>query len=257
MSTGPVMRNAGLLGRLMVLACFPLAAQVAAQVPWEEFSGRFSASPENGAPPGPWQALGFPVGRKPRPRFDLVQVDGVRVLRVRSEQADGTLVHHLTPAVPSASSVLRWRWRIDQPVAGADLREKNTDDSPLKVCALFDMPLERLGFMERNLLRMARARLQQPLPAATLCYVWDAHLPVGTILPNVYSPRVRYMVLNSGAQAVGQWHSHERPLAQDFMLAFGHESPVVPPLEAIAIGADSDNTHGSSQALVGDMGLTR
>ena len=35
--------------------------------------------------------------------------------------------------------------------------------------------------------------------------------------------------------------------------AFGEETQVVPPLTALAIGADADNTGGNSLVLVGDL----
>jgi hypothetical protein len=162
----------------------------------------------------------------------------------------------LPAAVPDAGTRLRWRWRLDQPLAGADLRRRETDDSPLKVCALFDMPLDRLGLIERNVLRLARSVSGENLPSATLCYVWDATLAPGTLLSNAYSARVRMIVVDSGAQRLGQWTAHTRDLAADFRLAFGHESASVPPLQALLVGADADNTAGYSLGYVGDVTLT-
>lgn len=205
----------------------------------------------DGTAPAPWRLVGLPGGKVPLARFDVTELDGARVLRVRSSASYGTLNH---PAGP-APGVLRWRWRIDEPVAGADLRRKDGDDAPLKLCAMFDLPLDSLGFMERSLMRLARARSAEPLPAATLCYLWDATLPAGTVLPNAYTARVRFMVLDSGAAALGRWQRHERDLAADFQQAFGHESATVPPLVAIVIGADSDNTGGKSLAYLAELVL--
>lgn len=50
--------------------------------------------------------------------------------------------------------------------------------------------------------------------------------------------------------AAGQWVSQRRNIAEDFALLFGQESPALPPLTAVAVGADSDNTRGSSLAYV-------
>lgn len=199
----------------------------------------------------PWRLVGLPGGKVPLARFDVTELDGTRALRVRSSASYGTLNH---PAGP-APGLLRWRWRIDEPVAGADLRRKDGDDAPIKLCALFDLPLEALGLLERSLMRLARARSAEPLPAATLCYLWDATLPAGTVLPNAYTARVRFMVLDSGAAALGRWQRHERDLAADFRQAFGHESATVPPLVAIVVGADSDNTGGRSLAYLADLSL--
>jgi Protein of unknown function (DUF3047) len=121
---------------------------------------------------------------------------------------------------------------------------------------MFDLPLEALGFVERNLMRLARSASGEYLPAATLCYVWDAALPVGTQLPNAYTRRLRWVVLDSG-NAPGQWREHRRNLAADFLANFGDDSGTVPPLLTIVVGADSDNTGNRSTAYVGDLTLVK
>jgi hypothetical protein len=79
---------------------------------------------------------------------------------------------------------------------------------------------------------------------------------VGSALANVYSPRVRYLVVSQGPARPGQWTTVERNLAQDFMAAFGHETTVLPPLLALAVGADTDNTGSTSLSYVGDLRLS-
>ena len=118
------------------------------------------------------------------------------------------------------------------------------------------MPLDKLGLIERNLLRIARGVSDEKLPSATLCCVWDAKLATGTLLPNAYTARVRLIVVNSGEQRLGQWISHERDLAADFKRAFGEESDLVPLLQAVLVGGDADNTGGQSLGWVGDVTLT-
>jgi Protein of unknown function (DUF3047) len=216
------------------------------------------AAEARAAPPATPEApslSAFSTAGGAEPRLERVDLDGQRVLRLRTEAAYGTLVHPLPPAIPAAGATLRWRWRLDQPVAGADLRTRAGDDSALKLCLMFDLPLERLGLWERNLMRLARATSSEPLPAATLCYVWDPSLPAGTLLPNAYSPRVRFLVLDGQGAPLGSWRSHERPIAADFLRAFGHESPTVPPLVAVVAGTDSDNTGGGGLSYLGDVQL--
>lgn len=214
----------------------------------------FSTAPE-GAPPTPWRVVGLPDYKAPVTEFEIRPLDGTRVLQMRADKSYGTLSHALPPRVPGPQTMLQWRWRLDQPLASPNLRRKDGDDAALKVCAMFDMPLERLGFVERNVMRLARSRSGEHLPAATLCYVWEATLRPGTLLPNIYSARVRYLVLNGADAPLRQWSSHSRNLQQDFLKAFGDESPNVPPLLAIVVGADADNTGGTSLAYVGDLSL--
>ena len=240
-------------GRMLVVVCFVLffSEQIKAQ-PAGTLLTPFSSA-ALGAPPPSWRVVG--LLRKKISPMEVVLHDGTPQLRVLTDSSYGMLVHAVVPAVPGPAATLRWRWQLVETLARADLRRKDGDDTALKVCAMFDLPLDKLSFMERNLLRLARAASAEPLPAATLCYVWDTTLPTGTLLPNAFSERVRYLVLNGQEAVVGQWQSHQRYLAADFKLAFGHESATVPPLVAIAIGADADNTKSHSLGYVGDLTL--
>jgi hypothetical protein len=236
----------GLLACLFNLLCAPVSAQTLAPLS--------NASSDKPAPP--WRVVGLPKTGERLTRFDLVMQDGAQVLRISADNAYANLVHELPAVTVGPGSTLRWRWRLDTPLPLADLTRKAGDDVPVKVCALFDLPLTQLGLIERNLLRLARSFSRDYLPAATLCYVWDNKLPVGSELPNVYTRRVRYVVLDSGTAQLKQWVKHERHLHADFLRAFGHESEgLVPPLMAILVGADSDNTDGSSLAYASDFVL--
>ena len=207
-------------------------------------------------PPAPWRVVGLPRSSKPLTHFDLVPLNGHPVLRVQTDRSYANLVHDLPDVALAPGMQLRWHWRLDEPLHGTDLRHRSGDDSPLKVCALFDLPIERLDFVERNLLRAARSMSGEKLPAATLCYVWDASLPAGTLLHNAFTHRLRMIVVDSGEQRLGQWVAHTQDLAADFYRAFGNEAPTVPPLRGLLVGADSDNTAGHSLGYVGDITLS-
>jgi len=196
------------------------------------------------SPPPPWAYAGLPQQQPPPTRFALVPLDGQTVLRVEAERSYGNLLHPL-PGTPAGR--LSWRWRVDRALPAADLRHKAGDDAALKVCAMFELPRERVPFVERQLLRLAESRLGEPLPNATLCYVWDQRLPTGSVLPNAYTRRLRFITLGG---EVGRWQAVSRDLAADFVLAFGDEAPAAPPLRAIALGADADNTGGHSLGFI-------
>lgn len=214
----------------------------------------FSGAPE-GAPPAPWRSVGLPGHKTPLTEFQTVALDGSTVLRVQTRKSYGSLSHALPHRSIGPHTALQWRWRLDHPLASPNLRVKQGDDAALKVCAMFDLPLDRLGFVERNVLRLARLRSGEPLPAAVLCYVWDPTLPPGTQLPNAYTARVRYLVLQGPETPLRQWAAQSRNLQQDFLHAFGQESETLPPLVAIAVGADADNTADTSLGYVGDIAL--
>lgn len=229
--------------RAATVAWCLLAAALAAPAPYAPLA---ALEGPGALPPAPWRVAGLP---KHEPtRFALVELDGVRALRVEAERSYGHLVHDFDP--PAAPRPMAWSWRVEQRNERSELRQRWGDDTTLKVCALFDMPDERVPFVERQLLRVARLHTHEPLPAATVCYVWDAHLAAGTVLDNAFSRRVRYVVLEGRAAPLNRWIDERRDLAADFRELFGEESAEVPPLRAIAVGADADNTKGRSVGYV-------
>jgi hypothetical protein len=253
-----------LMGACIAILCWflpvllPLQAQ-AQQQPGPavaKLAGHHFSSMAIGAVAPPWRLVGLPGQKVPLTQFAITQDGNTPVLRIQADASYGNLLFDMSRSTLPGDAVLRWRWQLARAPEGTDLRRKDGDDSPLKVCALFDMPLQGMSFGEQTRLRMARAMSGEALPAATLCYVWDRLLPVGSQLPNVFSARVRYLVVSQGPAQPGKWLALERNLARDFLRAFGHESALVPPLLALAIGADADNAATHSLGYVGDLDLS-
>jgi hypothetical protein len=211
----------------------------------------FGAS--GGAPQAPWKVVGLPQQTKPFTRFSVVDVDGKRAVKIEADLSYGNIVHPLKEFATPAQ--LTWQWRIEKPIEGADLREKRGDDTAVKVCVFFDMPMDNVPFTDRQLLRLARGKTSDPVPTATVCYVWDAKLAAGTTLDNAFTRRMRYIVLESGTDRLNKWVGEKRDVAADFLKLFSDEIRVVPPIVGIAVGADSDNTQGHSVAYVSGIAL--
>jgi hypothetical protein len=199
------------------------------------------------APHPAWQLSGLPDNKAPRSSFEALALNGEAVLALRTQGSYGVLTHAWQGVAPP---FLSWRWRLEQPLAAADIKTKAGDDAALKVCVMLDQPLADIPFVQRSVLALARSVSGQHLPSATLCYLWDSRYPAGTRGPNPYSARVRFMVLNGSESATGQWTSQRRNIAADFALLFGQESAVLPPVTAVAVRADSANTQGSSLGYV-------
>lgn len=199
-----------------------------------------------------WQVAGIPKQVMALTRFEAALVEGQRVLRVDAQDSYGNLVHRLGD---TAARTLSWRWRVDQPNLAANPRHRAGDDAAVKVCAMFDLPLSAVPFGERLMLRWARFLTGEELPAANLCYLWDNQLAPDTAMPNVYSKRLRFIVLRGSGSIAGQWSNERRDLHTDFLRLFGDEVRQVPPLRAIAVTGDADNTHGHSLAYVADLVL--
>ena len=205
------------------------------------------------APSAPWKVVGLPQQTKPFTRFSVVDIDGKRAVKIEADLSYGNIVHPLKEV--AAPAQLSWQWRIEKPIEAADLREKRGDDTAVKVCVFFDMPLDNVPFTDRQLLRVARGKTSELVPTATVCYVWDAKLAAGTTLDNAFTRRMRYMVLESGTDRLNKWVAEKRDVGADFLKLFSDEIRTVPPILGVAVGADSDNTQSKSVAYVSAISL--
>lgn len=246
-------------GRRNLLALAVVAAGAVQTVPAQAAPALPPLLQADGSLHPAWRFVGFPKKHADLPptRFEPGTVDGQPALQVVTAASYGTLVHDLNDAPPAR---LQWRWRLDQPLTGGtsapDLTTKAGDDAALKVCAMFDHPLDRVPFVERTVLRIARSISGQDLPAATVCYVWDSAHAAGRQGANPYTRRVRYISLRGNDAPTRQWVAESRDLAQDFASLFADELPsgsAVPPLRTVLIGADSDNTASRSSGWVADL----
>jgi hypothetical protein len=237
--------------RAAVLAVAVLAAASTARADAQQLKPL--AGPE-GPPPAPWIVVTLPKQTKPVTQFSITTLDGRPALKVDANQSYGTLGHPVGADAPPART-LAWKWRVDQPLPKADLETRRGDDTAVKVCAMYDLPDDMVPTSDRVFLNVARRQAGRKVPAATVCYVWDARLPTGTVLPNAFTNRVRYLVLRSKESPLASWAEESRDLHADFLKLFGSETTVVPPLVAILVGGDADNTRSHSLAYVADLDL--
>ncbi len=205
--------------------------------------------------PPPWEYQGLPDQEKkaiPPSPIAVAELDGQPALRLATAASYGTLIHPWQG--PPEGKRLRWQWRLDKPLSGGkappDLKSKPGDDAALKVCVMFDQPLDRMSFGERTLLRFARSVSGKDLPAATLCYIWDSTYAAGLRGENPYSRRVRYVVVRGKDAPLGTWTPEEHDVEADFRERFADELPPagepLPAISHVAVGADSDNTESQS-----------
>lgn len=230
---------------------FAAAALSAAAAAAPVAPARFSSA-DPGVPPAAWKLVTLPKIAR-HTQFSIVERDGARVLRVEADGSYANLVHRFDPAADA--SRLSWRWRVDTLRPGTDITRKDGDDLPARVCVLFDLPLARLSLGDRMAVAMGRALFDPDLPAASICYVWDAHVAAGTWLANAYTARVMMLVLRQGVATA--WQEERRNLHDDFARAFPREAGngPWPRIAAVAVSADGDNTGARSLAFVGDVEL--
>jgi hypothetical protein len=132
------------------------------------------------------------------------------------------------------------------------LAVRGRGDSPVRVVLAFEGDRSSFSLKNAMLSELSQAITGEPLPYATLMYVWSNQHAAGTVIQNPRTDRIRKIVLESGPVSLGQWRSYERDIRTDFENAFG-EAPGA--LVAIGIMTDSDNTQSVTQAWYGPVQL--
>ncbi|MCX7227896.1 MAG: DUF3047 domain-containing protein [Burkholderiales bacterium] len=201
-------------------------------------------------PKGPWATWIFHPTKKPT-RFRSVTVDGVRVVEAQSEQSISGLQHRVD-VDPGERPILEWRWRVDRVLETANMRERHGDDSPVRVVLAFEGDVSSLPIKEQMFFERVKLLGGQDMPYATLMYVWCNASEAEAVTPNAHTSRVQKIVVESGAQGVGQWRSYRRDIVADYERAFGRK-----PGRLVAVGvlSDTDNTRLSARGWYGDIRL--
>jgi len=167
-------------------------------------------------------------------QYEAVEVDGRRCLRAQSDGTASLLVS-VVRFDPDESPWLSWEWRVDRLVEREMLNRKEGADAAARIYVYFET---------RGL----------PWQKRSLDYVWSAALPKGTRLSSPFSPVAKLIVVESGAEALGQWQRVERHLGEDYRRCFGAAPPDV---VAIGVMSDSDNTGSRTLAHVDELRVGR
>ena len=184
-------------------------------------------------------------------RFDATQVQGRPALVVSADRSVSILRQQMDTA-PVQAGRLAFSWKVDGLPPGADLKDAQNEDSPVRIVLAFDGDRSRLTPRAHRLSELTRLLTGEPLPYASLVYVWSNTEPLGTIVVNPRTDRIRKLVVESGPEQLGRWRDHERDVHADFLKAFG-EPPG--PLRAVALMTDTDNTQSQLKAWYGPLTL--
>ncbi len=186
---------------------------------------------------------------KPRTHYRTARVDGGVALEARANRSASGLYRPIRIDLRQ-HPLLEWRWKVAHLIPGADNRIAQREDSPARLIVAFNGDPQKLDFLERGKMRLAKALSGQELPYATLMYVWSNAHPAETVIHNPHISRIRMIVVESGDGRVGRWAEYRRDLAADYRRAFEEE-----PAEVLAVGlmTDSDNTREQARAWYGDI----
>jgi hypothetical protein len=227
---------------LIAAAGFALAAAEPLQLGW-------SAPQADGLPEG-WTPLTFKKIKR-HTRYRVLAQDGAYVVKAEAEASASGLIHPLDLDA-RVHRVLRWRWKVENLLAKADVGRKQGDDYPARIYVAFAYDPARASVGQRIRYEAARVLYGEYPPHAGLNYIWEGKLPAGTIVPNAFTDRVRMIVVESGAGRLGQWAEYERDIYDDYRRAFDEEPPRI---SGIAIMTDADGTGESAVAYYGDIFL--
>lgn len=189
---------------------------------------------------------------------------GKRVSRYAPQRKDGRealMVH----AASSASMVrrkvrieadrlgrLQFSWLVPAIIDTADLARRESDDSPVRLILAFEG--DRASFTPKDALLsdLAETLTGEPLPYATLMYVWSNRSEAESVIINPRTSRIRKLVLETGSGKLSRWLNYERDVRADFVKAFGE-----PPGALLSIGVmtDTDNTRSEASAWYGPVRL--
>lgn len=196
-----------------------------------------------------WHAVALPG--KSATRYEWTEKDGRSCVQADAERSASMWRKRVAMAPASVGSV-SFSWWVQDLIPEASVADAEREDAPARVMFGFAGDMARLPLRTRLMFELAQALTGEAPPYATLMYVWDTQLPVGTVVINPRSDRIRKIVVDSGPDQLRRWRDHRRDLAADFRLAFGEEPGV---LTSIAVMTDSDNTRSRARSWYGQVQL--
>ena len=199
---------------------------------------------------GEWQVMRMP-GKTYVP-FESVSRVGRPALQVSARRSVSVLRQRFEPGLEGVGA-LDFSWMVEALPHGADLKRADATDAPVRILLAFDGDRSRWNPAAHRLSELSRLLTGEPLPYATLSYVWSRDDAPESVVFNPRTDRIRKVVVDSGSQHLGQWRDHSRDVRADFIRAFGEEPG---PMTAVAVMTDTDNTRSRLRAWYGAMRLS-
>jgi hypothetical protein len=195
----------------------------------------------------PWTHQTFPGKRATQYRYE--RKNGRDAILVRAVSS-ASMLRQTVRIEPDRLGQLRFSWMVPALISAADLAQRDTDDSPVRIVLAFEGDRARFSAKDAALSELSEVLTGEPLPYATLMYVWSNRREPGSVIINPRTSRIRKLVMESGPERLLQWLDYERDVRADFIKAFG-EAPGA--LLAIGIMTDTDNTRSEAQAWYGPV----
>jgi hypothetical protein len=196
-----------------------------------------------------WQHREFPG--KQASHYQYARLDGRDAMGVHAVSS-ASMLRQAVRVEPADLNRLKFSWKVPELMEAADIAQRDLDDSPVRIVLAFEGDRSKFSIKNTMLSELAHALTGEPLPYATLMYVWCNRRTPGSVVINPRTDRIRKLVMESGPKHLGQWLDYERDIRADFEKAFGE-----PPGALVAIGimTDTDNTQSTAQAWYGPVKL--
>ena len=231
---------------LIYFLTFPIPLDAQSQTIIEV--GKFSAAPVEDTLPPDWKPLTFKRIER-HTIYKLVKENDVVVIKALAEASASGLTREIK-INPKEYPIIQWRWRVIDVLKKGDVHKKEGDDYPARIYITFEYDPSKLGFFEKVKYETIKLLYGQYPPLGAINYIWESKAPIGTMVPNPYTDRVKIIVVESGEIKLNQWVSEERNVYEDYKKAFGEEPSMI---SGIAIMTDTDNTGESTTAYYGDI----
>ena len=167
----------------------------------------------------------------------------MEVVRAESNCAASGLVLPLDGIDLDQTPLLSWRWRVDRGLDIPDEKVKEGDDFAARVYVMFRLDRSRASTLLRLRHRLAKLLYGEEVPGSALNFVWASRLAPGTAWNNPFEPNAKMIALARGAKA--RWRNETVDVAAHHAELFGVPTP---PLMALAIMSDSDNSCQKAEA---------
>ncbi len=199
----------------------------------------------------PWHHQALP-GKRPT-QYTYEHKDGRDTLAVKSASS-ASMVRKDVHIPATELDRIRFSWKVPELIKDADLADRDRADSPVRIMLAFEGDRSKFSAKNSMLSEFARVVTGEPMPYATLMYVWCNTRAPGTVINSTRTDRIRKMVVEQGSKNLNQWLEYERNIRADFEKAFG-EPPGA--LVGVAIMTDTDNTRSQARAWYGKVTLAK
>jgi Protein of unknown function (DUF3047) len=126
---------------------------------------------------------------------------------------------------------LSWRWKASKLPEGGDIRKRETDEQAGQIYVVFP-------------------KFPSPVNTRSVGYIWDSQAPVGLSGTSTAYSKMKYVVLQSGADKLSQWIGETRNVYEDYQNLFRAEPPT---LGGVVLYINTQHSKSSAEISYADI----